>query len=46
MPHYQSTQSPSAVVMVRPHHFSLNPQTAADNSFQRTLSSEGGEDNA
>ena len=40
MPHFQSTQSPSAVVMVRPHHFSLNPQTAADNSFQRTLSSE------
>ncbi|MFK8025476.1 MAG: citrulline utilization hydrolase CtlX [Ilumatobacter sp.] len=29
-----STQSPSAVVMVLPHHFSVNPQTAADNVFQ------------
>ncbi|MGK0274441.1 MAG: hypothetical protein ACI9N0_000818 [Ilumatobacter sp.] len=27
-------QAPSAVVMVRPHHFSPNPDTAADNSFQ------------
>ena len=29
-------QSPSAVVMVRPHHFNPNPQTAADNVFQKT----------
>jgi len=29
-----STQSPAAVVMVRPHHFTPNPQTAADNAFQ------------
>lgn len=32
----RSLQAPSAVVMVRPHRFSPNPQTAADNSFQRT----------
>ncbi len=31
-------QAPAAVVMIRPHHFQPNPQTAADNSFQcRTL---------
>ncbi len=30
-----SVQSPSAVVMVRPTHFHPNPQTAADNAFQR-----------
>ena len=29
-----SIQAPSAVVMVRPHHFHPNPQTAADNAFQ------------
>ncbi|BDX06117.1 citrulline utilization hydrolase CtlX [Planctobacterium marinum] len=28
-------QSPSAVIMVRPHKFSPNPQTAADNKFQK-----------
>ena len=27
--------APAAVVMVRPHHFTPNPQTAADNAFQR-----------
>src|SRR5690606_17508794 len=26
--------APSAVVMVRPHHFDVNPATAADNVFQ------------
>jgi hypothetical protein len=30
-----SVQAPSAVVMVRPHQFHPNPQTAADNAFQR-----------
>ena len=30
-----SVQAPSAVVMVRPHHFESNPQTAADNAYQR-----------
>jgi hypothetical protein len=29
-----SIQAPSAVVMVRPHHFTVNTETAADNSFQ------------
>lgn len=28
-------QAPAAVVMVRPRHFTPNPQTAADNRFQR-----------
>jgi len=29
-----SAQAPGAVVMIRPHHFSPNPETAYDNSFQ------------
>lgn len=31
-----SIQAPAAVVMIRPHHFLPNPQTAADNAFQHT----------
>ncbi len=31
-----SQQRPSAVVMIRPHHFTSNVQTAADNGFQTT----------
>lgn len=31
----RSAQAPSAAVMIRPHHFQPNPQTAADNHFQR-----------
>ena len=31
-----SIQAPSAVVLIRPHRFVPNPQTAADNAFQRT----------
>ncbi|HEX8048765.1 citrulline utilization hydrolase CtlX [Rhizobium sp.] len=36
MPRYSaySIQAPSAVVMVRPHHFTVNTETAADNHFQ------------
>ncbi len=30
-----SVQAPRAVVMVRPHAFTPNPQTATDNTFQR-----------
>lgn len=30
-------QAPSAVVMIRPHLFTLNPETAVDNSFQQPL---------
>ncbi|MDT0156481.1 arginine deiminase-related protein [Microbacterium sp. ARD32] len=30
-----SAQAPNAVVLIRPHHFRPNPQTAADNAFQR-----------
>ncbi len=29
-------QAPTAVVMVRPHHFTSNPQTMLDNTFQST----------
>lgn len=29
-----SVQAPSAVVMIRPHNFTPNPMTAADNAFQ------------
>lgn len=29
-----SVQAPSAVVMIRPHHFTPNQMTAADNAFQ------------
>jgi len=27
-------QAPASIIMVRPHHFSPNPETKADNSFQ------------
>ncbi|MBD8556122.1 amidinotransferase [Rhizobium sp. CFBP 8762] len=37
-----SIQSPSAVVMVRPHHFTVNTETAIDNSFQ--VATDHGED--
>jgi len=29
-----SVQAPGSVVMIRPHHFAVNAQTAADNAFQ------------
>lgn len=32
---FNNPQAPRAVVMIRPHHFHSNPQTADDNSFQR-----------
>ena len=32
----KSIQAPAAVVMIRPHRFHPNPETAADNAFQRT----------
>ncbi|WP_418317972.1 citrulline utilization hydrolase CtlX [Piscinibacter sakaiensis] len=31
----RSIQAPAAVVMVRPHRFASNPETAADNAYQR-----------
>jgi hypothetical protein len=31
---FHSPQAPAAVVMVRPHHFTVNAETAKDNSFQ------------
>ena len=33
----QSIQAPASVVMVRPHKFTPNPETAADNAFQSTI---------
>lgn len=30
-----SVQAPAAVVMIRPHHFRVNPETAMDNTFQK-----------
>lgn len=32
----KTVQAPAAVVMIRPHRFHPNPETAADNAFQRT----------
>jgi hypothetical protein len=29
-------QAPGAVVMIRPHRFHPNPETASDNAIQRT----------
>ncbi|MBL8062561.1 MAG: hypothetical protein JNK32_06055 [Anaerolineales bacterium] len=31
---YQHVQAPTAGVMIRPHRFNSNPETAADNAFQ------------
>jgi hypothetical protein len=36
-----SIQAPQAVVMVRPHHFTVNTETATDNRFQVMDPSEG-----
>ena len=32
----RSAQAPGAVIMIRPHHFSPNKETAKDNAFQKT----------
>lgn len=39
-----SIQAPAAVVMIRPHHFQPNPQTSADNAFQRSATAGGDRD--
>ncbi|KVH70345.1 amidinotransferase [Burkholderia ubonensis] len=39
-----SIQAPAAVVMIRPHHFQPNPQTSADNAFQRSGGGSGERD--
>lgn len=36
-----SVQAPAAVVMVRPHHFTVNTQTAIDNRFQMMGDAQG-----
>ncbi len=35
MPNFKSIQAPASVVMIRPHQFTPNKETAADNAFQR-----------
>lgn len=35
-----SVQAPAAVIMVRPHNFAVNKETASDNSFQQKPESE------
>lgn len=32
----RSAQAPSAVIMIRPHHFTPNEETAVDNAFQKS----------
>jgi len=39
----KSLQAPQAVIMIRPHNFSPNPLTAADNAFQSPLETFEGE---
>ena len=36
-------QAPAAVVMVRPHHFMVNTETAQDNAFQAQMDGQGGD---
>ncbi|GAC04653.1 citrulline utilization hydrolase CtlX [Paraglaciecola chathamensis] len=38
IPTKRNPQAPSAVIMIRPHHFYANPQTEGDNAFQRLAS--------
>lgn len=33
----RSVQAPSAIIMIRPHHFTPNTQTARDNAFQQEV---------
>lgn len=40
----RSAQAPNAIVMVRPHHFHPNTETAADNKFQSTSQARGNVD--
>lgn len=39
---FRTVQAPTAAVMVRPHHFRVNPQTLADNAFQTATEVEAG----
>ncbi len=38
-----SAQAPCAVVIVRPHHFTVNTETAQDNTFQAIANSQCGD---
>ena len=40
MSHIRSIQAPAAVVMIRPHKFTPNAETAADNAFQQAVAPE------
>ena len=44
MPKTAAVQAPTAVVMIRPHNFLPNPETAADNAFQQSPDSLPGND--
>jgi len=39
---HSNPQSPSSIVMIRPHHFNPNPETLADNGFQGLNIATGG----
>jgi hypothetical protein len=39
-----AVQAPRAVVMMRPHHFTVNTETAADNSFQQVATDLGADE--
>jgi hypothetical protein len=38
---HSNPQSPSSIVMIRPHHFNPNPETLADNGFQALNNTNG-----
>ncbi len=38
-----SVQAPAAVIMVRPHHFTVNTETAQDNAFQAQIGAQTGD---
>jgi hypothetical protein len=42
----RSMQAPASVIMVRPHHFTVNTETAADNVFQQMGSDSYGQKDA
>ncbi len=42
---YKSIQAPTGVLMIRPHRFQSNPETAGDNAFQRTTGSKTAQEN-
>ena len=45
-PRMASLQAPASVVMIRPHNFTVNTETAADNAFQKAESEVSGQQQA